>query len=66
MMAAILASIAPPLADTMKLRIDPTSGARELGSAVAHIHDLVQTGSIVGVFGLELFEGEMRHDRYLR
>jgi hypothetical protein len=58
-MPAMLTRIGPTLGDPMKLGRYAATWAIELMPAVLDVEYLIQTGRVVRIFGLELFEGEM-------
>jgi hypothetical protein len=41
--------------------IDPAGWASEFRPAVIDLHELGQAGRVIGVLGLEFFEGEFAH-----
>src|SRR5438132_1484532 len=60
-MAAVLTGVGAALRDPMEFAVRATAGAAELSPAVLLFHDAVETGRIIRVLGLELFEGVLAH-----
>jgi hypothetical protein len=57
MMPAFLAGESAPRTHHVEIGKRATAGAENVRSAVVDFHELGETGRVIGIFGLELFEG---------
>ena len=64
-MATFLAGKGSPLGHGVKLRHNAASRATDLSTPILDLHDGRETGRIIGVLRLELFEGVFHGDPHL-